>query len=352
MAVVDWSPGAGRCCVTAVLAAVILGSAGALAQTAKPGEAGYGVRFNQHDLEALRHAPAFDIDDITEVFRHVFAALPEQATIYPTENYYYFTFLHDGMEYAGNLRLDVTDRDDGVLHFAYYPQHTPWGENGEATYRPLSRADGVRVSRVADLTYDVAFEGRSVRFSLNDLSNVTPDRQAIRDDERYIGPVFDESGLGFYLLFDEARQEFLFVLNEELASSEQFTRVHPDHPALLLGRRTGFAIYEDRHAPRRILVGVYLENVRLNNVFDGPFDQLPDNFIDDASLQRAIVAKHPELDGEVDRFGGFRAQEGRYLVTPYTHYSSRTELETLLRCADPALDETQFYDCFLPSASE
>jgi hypothetical protein len=331
------------------LAILIAGPASAPAQQAPaPGEPGYGVRFNQHLLEQIAGSPTFDVDDTMATFRHVFAALPDDAQVYPTENYYYFTFFHGGVEYAGNLRLDAADRVDGVLHFAYYPQNTPWGGETETVYRALSAADGVTVRREDELVYRVTHEDRTVRFFLNDLSDAKPPAGVVRDDEHYLGPVFDEAGIGFFLLFDEARREFMFVLDERDPPHDDFVPVHPDHPALTIGRRTGFAVYEDRFAPRRILVGVYLENVILNNYLDGPFDQLPDNFIEGDALHDAIIAKHPDLEGEIDRFGGFRAHHGRFLVNPYLNYARVEELEGLLRCGDPALDEVRFYACLVP----
>ena len=49
------------------------------------------------------------IDDIKAVFRLVFKSLPDKVKVYPTENYYYFYFYHDGVKYAGNFRFDVED---------------------------------------------------------------------------------------------------------------------------------------------------------------------------------------------------------------------------------------------------
>ena len=43
--------------------------------------------------------------------------------------------------------------------------------------------------------------------------------------------------------------------------------------------------------------------MRANNYFDGPFDQLPDNFIEGEALREAILAVRPQLKGEIDRFG-------------------------------------------------
>jgi hypothetical protein len=55
-----------------------------------------------------------------------------------------------------------------------------------------------------------------------------------------------------------------------------------------MGKRTGFAFYQDGLRHRKILVGVYEANYRLNTYFDGPFDQLPDNFIEGETLRKAI----------------------------------------------------------------
>ncbi len=86
----------------------------------------------------------------------------------------------------------------------------------------------------------------------------------------------------------------------------------------------------------------------LNTWLDGPFDQLPDNFIEGEELRDAIIAKHPEIEGEIDRLGEFMGQDGRFLVTPYVNYGNVRELDTFLRCADPALDEDRFYACLAP----
>jgi len=314
----------------------------------RPGEPGYGVTFNQQIIDRLNGAPDFDIDDPIAAFRHVFAALPAEATVYPTENYYYFTFLWGGIEFAGNMRLDVADRDDGVLHFAYFTKNEPWNVEIMTNYRPLTAKDGVDVTRVGELEYDLTFEDKTVRFRLNDLNGTEPPDGVVGESELYLGPTFDESGLPFFLLFNEERKEFLFVLDETGPLNDILLPYHEDHPALTIGARTGFAFYEDRFAPRKILIGVYGGNVGMNNYLDGPFDQLPDNFIPGEELRAAIIAKHPELDGQIDRLGAFRVQEGRFLVNPYINYDYPGELERFLRCGDAALDVAKFYVCLAP----
>lgn len=319
-----------------------------LAAEPQPGEPGYGVTFNQQIIDRLNGAPAFDIDDPAAAFRHIFAALPDEVTVYPTENYYYFTFVWSGIEFAGNMRLDVSDRDDGVLHFAYFSKNKPWAVEILTKYQPLTEKDNVKVEKVADLEYTVTFEGKTVRFHLNDLSDVEPPEGIVADGDIYLGPTYDESGLPFFLLFNEDRKDFLFVLDETGLLNDILLPYHDDHPALSVGTRSGFAFYQDRFAERKILVGVNGGNVNLNNYFDGPFDQLPDNFIPGEELRQAITAKYPELEGQIDRLGAFRTQDGRFLVNPYINYDYVGELDRFLRCGDAALDADKFYVCLAP----
>jgi hypothetical protein len=330
------------------LAVACLAAPAAMAEP-RPGEPGYGVTFNQQIIDRLKGAPDFDIDDIMATFNHVFAALPPDVTVYPTENYYYFAFVWGGIDFAGNMRLDVADRDDGVLHFAYFTKNEPWNVEIMTKYQPLTSRDGIEVKKMADLDYAVTFNGKTVRFHLNDRSAVQPPEGVVSDGDIYLGPTYDESGLPFYLLFNEPRKAFLFVLDEREPLNDILLPYHEDHPALTVGARTGFAFYEDRFAPRKILVGVYSGNVTVNNYFDGPFDQLPDNFIGGEELKDAILAKYPELEGQINRLGGFRAQEGRFLVNPYVNYDYTDDLEQFLRCGDVALDEGKFYACLAPS---
>jgi hypothetical protein len=97
--------------------------------------------------------------------------------------------------------------------------------------------------------------------------------------------------------------------------------------------RSGFAFYQDRRTARKILIGVYAENVALNNYYDGPFDQLPDNFIDGNSLRDAILAVAPRLAGKIGRLGHYRDRNGRYVIAPYIAYRSIADLGPVADCA-------------------
>ena len=94
--------------------------------------------------------------------------------VYPTENYYYFGFFHNGIRYAGNIRLDASNRDDGKVIFAYFEDTSQWFDDAEVKYRVLDSSQGVSVEKVEPFLYRVSYQGKSVMFALNDLRGVKP----------------------------------------------------------------------------------------------------------------------------------------------------------------------------------
>ena len=266
--------------------------------------------------------------------------------VYPTENYYYFRFHHHGVEYAGNFRLAAVDRDKGVLHFAYFANANNSSADGEMHYRPLTASDSVTVQRKSRFEYEVGHGGKKVLFRLNDLSSVKPPDGFLAANETYLGPVFDESAIRFFLVFNKELSIFHYLLDEtqpvadELLPSEAGANI-------LIGRRSGFAFFFDEAAGRKILIGINAANVVANNYYDGPFDQLPDNFIDGDSLRLAIEAWDPEMAGQLDNYGYLKSGEGRYLIGPYLQYSDPSELSAFQQCADdPDVGADQRAGCF------
>jgi hypothetical protein len=302
------------------------------------------VHTNEQYLDEVRNDPGFGIGDKLAVFKLVLDSLPASVKVYPTENYYYFWFHHNGIKYAGNFRFDAEDRDQGLVHFNYFKDFTPWQRDESDFSAILGSKDGVKVVKADRLSYDVSHGGKTVRFELNDLSGVKPPADAVRDGETYIGPVFDESGLRFYLVFHEELKIFMFILDEAPPASEQYN-VPVISDRLSIGIRSGFAFYEDRYAKRKILVGVNQLNTAVNNYFDGPFDQLPDNFIEGDALRRAILAASPEMEGQIDRFGNSPDNETRYLIAPYMQYEDESELGVITQCAATEKPPV-YYRCF------
>ncbi|MBM3530729.1 MAG: hypothetical protein FJX62_21840 [Alphaproteobacteria bacterium] len=305
---------------------------------------------NEADIAALSRAPAFAIGDIPAVFAYVMSQLPERVNVYPTENYYYFRFQHGGVPYGGNIRLAAIDRDKGLLHFAYGEDVTDWNLDPDERYMALGQEQGVAVERVEPLVYRVSHGGKSVTFALNDLSKVKPPADLVRADETYLGPVFDESGVRFFLVFNARLKVFHYLLDETAGPSDVFFSPLEGTP-IRIGKRTGFAFY--RHEGRDILIGVGERQSMLNTYYDGPFDQLPENFIEGEALREAIVAADPKMKGRIDRLGHFPDGASRYLIHPYMTYRQSPDLAVFHRCATAKrVVPAQRPACFVISEAE
>lgn len=302
---------------------------------------------HQSFVEDALHRTSLPIEDTKAVFAYVLGALPDRVKVYPTENYFYFRFVHNSVQYAGNIRLATENRDDGFVHFAYSIDFAEYKEQDKVHYQLFGPKDAVKVEKLAALVYRVSLGDKSVVFELNDLSKVAPPLHAVGPDERYIGPVFDDSALRFFLTYNTKLQLFHYILDETVPVTDTFTRSRATD-RIVIGRRTGFAFYRDHRLNRKILIGVFEGNARVNNYFDGPFDQLPDNFIEGESLRSAILEVEPSLKGRIDRFGAAPNGETRFMIGPYMHYRDEEELTSFHSCAeDKTLPADLYYACFL-----
>ena len=213
-------------------------------------------------------------------------------------------------------------------------------------YKPLTQEDGVKIEKKGPLSYAVTFEKRTVLFQLNDLRDVKPPAGLLTADEQYLGPVQDESGIPFFLVFNRTQKVFHYILNETMKIAEDF-RPTTFTDRIVVGKRTGFALYRDHFIDRKILIGVNTNNVIMNNYYDGPFDQLPDNFIVGDTLKNAIEASDPSVAGRLDRYGYIKDTEGRYLIGPYLQYSNVSELAAFHDCAkDRSIPRKLYPLCF------
>ena len=302
--------------------------------------------------EALR-ATELKVSDPLAVLAFVLENLPDQVKVYPTENYYYFRFMHDGTPYAGSIRLPPGERDEGKIEFGYYKDLTEWSDAmAQDAHLIVSRAQGLEVQRLDRFAYRLTYLNKSVVFRLNDLSDVRPPAAALGADEKFLGPIFDESGVRFFLLFNAKLKLFQYVLDETVRVPDDLLATAVSD-RILIGRRTGFAFYRDHLAGRKILIGVYEGNSRINNYFDGPFDQLPENFIAGDELLGAIIASDPSVKGQLDRLGNYLHEEGRYLIHPYMLYHRQSDLQTIHTCAARSLARpAAYYRCFVAGLPE
>ncbi len=291
------------------------------------------LQTNQSYIEAMaRRSQKLAVDDPMAVFAYVLNSLPERVKVYPTENHYYFSFDLNGIRYAGNIKIDAALRAQGKAEFSYYEDRGPWLEDDAGKGLTLDASHGVSVEEVEPLAYRITYQQKSVVFALNDLSKAKPPAVALAPDDRFIGPVFDESGVRFFLLFNNRLKLFHYILDETIEPADLFVPAPVGNGRILVGKRTGFALYRDQKRSRKILIGVFHDNVVANNYLDGPFDQMPDNFIEGDSFQQALIAAEPDLKGKINRYGSL-PDGARAAVAPYMEYRSPKDLAVFDRCA-------------------
>ncbi len=301
---------------------------------------------NQAYVESVTAKTSLAVDDPMAVFAYVLDSLPARVKVYPTENHYYFSFLLDGIRYAGNIKLDAQLRSEGKVVFTYYEDRPAWLSDKQGVSRLLGAAQGVTVEKLDALTYKLTYKEKSVTFALNDLSQVKPPAAALAPGEQFIGPVFDDSAVRFFLVFDPKLKLFHYILDETIKPADVLVPAPVGEGRILIGKRTGFAYYRDRKHDRKILIGAYEGNVTANNYLDGPFDQMPDNFLKDDSYQQAVIAAAPDLKGEINRYGSF-ADGSRIAIEPYMHYRNLKDLEIFDRCATSPRIPAELYEaCF------
>ena len=213
------------CALCAVALATVMHGA-AWAQAAEPPR----LITHQSYVEDTLRPTELRLDDPSAVFAWVLGSLPERVKVYPTENYFYFHFVHNGLRYAGNIRLDAKDRDRGKLHFAYFEDLAEWREEPAMNYRVFDKAAGVAVEKLERFLYRVTYRDKSVLFELNDLTAVAPPPGVMLADESYLGPVFDNSAIRFFLIYNARLKVFHYVLDETLAVNEHFLTAARDRP--------------------------------------------------------------------------------------------------------------------------
>jgi hypothetical protein len=306
---------------------------------------------NEAYVEEVTQATALNIKDPMAVFAFVFNSLPDRVKVYPTENYYYFNFFHGGARYAGNIRIEPQDDGKVAVHFVYFQDGSEWHDDSPLTHVFLDPSRGVGIDKLERLVYRLTYGGKSVVFALNDLSQVRPPAGTLAPFETFIGPIFDESAIRFFLVYNSKLKVFHYILDETVKVADEFFPT-PRHDRILIGKRTGFAFYRDRRRDRKILIGVFDGNYRFNTWFDGPFDQLPDNFIEGETLRKAILEVAPYLKGKIDRFGSFRGGKVRYEIRPYATYRTVSDLYGVDECARTRRRAASYYTCFVAEGAD
>ncbi|HKZ48761.1 MAG TPA: hypothetical protein VJ397_08260 [Thermoplasmata archaeon] len=267
------------------------------------------------------------LDDPAAVFGAVLSRLSDDVTVQPTENYFYIRFTSRGQEFWGNIALHPTTRDQGLLNFVYYDFAGRLGGERSFQYAELGAAEGVQLAKRGDFLYAVTSLGRTVSFHLNRVDQSPLPPSQLRPSEEHLLTIQDESNLQFSLLFDVQTNHFLYVLREPFRPLEA-TRSFGE--GVLIETLSGFAFYEDPDAGgRKVLIGAAAENVYANTYYDGPFDQIAENYIrPESAFSEYVQRAYPETRGLIDRYGIFPggAAAGRVVIMPYSIYTSPGDL--------------------------
>lgn len=290
------------------------------------------------------YSKGVDPNDVDAYFWHVYSRLPEEVTIYPSENYYYFIDYIDGMQIWGNIRLPAGRRERGVLSFGYseyveFPS-SPGSYLSRSKY--FTDADGLTITELDKHTYRVRYNGRSVTFHLHRLRQDPPERFPVRSNEAFIMRTFDESGIQFFLMFNTDRNCFFWVLNEEEPVPDTFTTLEKD---IVVGRRTGFAFWNDEaNGGRKVLAMIRKISVLRNDYYDGPFDQLADNYVEQTRISEWMERAIPSIKGRIDRYGYYTDTErpSRVALSTYGTYYTQAEIIEFVKRAKAATDIYQY----------
>ena len=298
---------------------------------------------NQNLTEGLYYGD-LNLEDVDEVFWHIFSRLPDEVTVYPSENYFYFILNIQGKQMWGNIRLPAGRRERGVLSFAYFEfiEFTSFPSRGLSRAKFYTKGDGLIIDEIDPLTWRVNFGEKSVVFNHHPLIQEPPNLFPLKDDEVFVQRTFDESGYQFFLIFNTARNYFFWVLNEEEIVPDTLEPVG-DH--LVVGSRSGFAfLVDDAQAGRKILASIRRLSVTRNDYFDGPFDQLADNYVDVTEVAKYMVLANPALEGRIDKYGYYTDTERplRVALSAYGGYYTTADLEQFIGRALAAEDPYQF----------
>ncbi len=306
---------------------------------------------NQKWIEGFYADPeGIDLESIETVFWHVFSKLPDHVTVYPSENYYYYGLHIDGRQLWGNIRLATGYRDEGELSFAYF-EFDEFASPGEGKFtqsKLFQPEDGVEIKKIDRFTYDVSYNGKTITFNLHQLSQDPPNLFPLRENEVSVERTFDESGYQFFLMFNEEKDYFFWVLNEEEGVPDILDPVG-EYDDIFLGRRSGFAFWED-DLGRKILASIRQHSVTRNDYYDGPFDQLADNYAEEVKIKEYMIKANPAVDGRINEYGYYIFDQYgnpvdrplRVAISVYQTYYTQSQFTQFIERAKTSDDPYQY----------
>lgn len=300
------------------------------------GVSNFTLKTNQQYIESLQQN-SFDVNDTISVIKKILSNLPDENMVYPSEGYFYFGFVTNGKVYQGNLGFFIGENDS--FNFSISEKATPLHQHysNHLFSKTIKESDGFKI-KTSQNEIQIRYGNAKKKFTLfNDFKN---DFSPCLNEE-FLGTCFDESGIRFQLVFNQDSRSLYYVLDDTTPHHLQNYQLD-----IYYDPRTQFAFFKDEICDRFILIGVQQLNVKMNNWFDGPFDQLPDREF----LHKKINLKKyldPSFQNEVDSLGIYISnRNNRVAICNYTEYN---ELIQLLKIRNECLAKSPSYDEFISS---
>jgi len=300
---------------------------------------------NETMIEDLATGSRDTACDHSEVLPQLLAQIGPAADIYPSENYYYFSFNRAGSLFSGSLRLASDRRDDGVLDYVCYETYRPWqAAGGEIRVEQhLSSTDGVTLEKQSATAYRLHYGEQATTFTLNTLDHESAGAPLLPGDHR-VGRSHDESGGVFELVFNDHLNDFYFLLDRANSAPDDLVQRGPN---TVISRRTGFAYYNASNSERYVLVGVNYQETLMNSAFDGPFDHLPENDYAALGFWDYVYKAYPDIKGNHTQ-GGTVGDEGMiFSIRPYRLYSDTSDLWFVEDCVATTGQEADRLACMI-----
>lgn len=282
---------------------------------------------------------------LPELLRHIGA----EADIYPSENYYYFSFYRAGSLFSGSLRLASDRRDKGIADYVCYEAYRPWSSESGAirVQEHLGASDGLQLTKQSDRVYLISYGGHQTRFSLHELDHQTPGSQLMPGETR-VGRLFDESGAAFELIFNSTLNHFYFLLDIPLSAPDDLTKLSA---YTSISRRTGFVYYYQLDVSRYVLVAVNRHENVTNTAFDGPGDQLPENDYGSINFWDYVYRAYPDMEGRHTIGGTIKSPADArgmiFAIMPYRLYDYPENLGFIENCIESRAAETDRISCMI-----
>jgi hypothetical protein len=254
-----------------------------------------------------------DLNQPAKVFAELFQQLPEEISVLPTEHYFYWRSSQKGQPIRGNIRFANNLRSQRIVSFAY-------SGAGAKQSLWLKAGDGVQVVCETEFRILVSYQQKTVRFLLHELPQTPPTKFQLTADEQFVERTYDESGRQFFLIYHRKENHFTWVLDETKPLSHKLLAAD-----CWLDEPTGFVFFQQGN--RSTLAGVSEANIKANTAYDGPFDQLADNYALTSGRKALLEKAVPECAGKIDAWGNYlhEAKPKRVALVPYLAYQTVDE---------------------------